>query len=59
MPEWNWMTMSRQGNINLVVADCPAYVEDLCAYPFRRDERKQLLAGIFSDSLVEMQKDEM
>ena len=51
------MTMSRQGNMNLVVADCPAYVEDLCAYPFRRDERGQLLAGIFSDSLVEMQKD--
>lgn len=52
------MDMSNKGNMNLVVASCPAFKAGLCAYPFRKDtERGQLLEQIFSDALVAMAED--
>ena len=52
------MSMSEEGDMNLAVAECPAYTRDLCAYAFLKDsERGTLLAQIFSDTLVEMQED--
>ena len=52
------MDLSRKGNMNLALADCPAFETYLCAYPFKKEtERGQLLAKIFSDSLDEMARD--
>ena len=52
------MDMSRKGNMNLALADCPAFETYLCAYPFKKDtERGQLLEKLFSTSLDEMAKD--
>lgn len=52
------MTASNTGDLNLAVADCPAYAADLCAYPFVKDsERAQLICQIFSETLTEMEAD--
>ena len=52
------MSMSMEGDMGLAVADCPAYVFDVCAYPFVKDSpRAELLCQIFSDTLTEMEED--
>ena len=52
------MSMSNEGELGLAVADCPAYIRGLCAYPFLKDSlRAELICQIFSDTLVEMEAD--
>ena len=52
------LSTSDAGEMNLAVADCSAYVNDYCGYPFVKDsERGKLLQQIFSDTIKEMHKD--
>ena len=52
------MTMSKEGNMGLAVADCPAYKSDLCAYVFRKDNaRADTIRELFSGALEEMKAD--
>lgn len=52
------LSTSDAGEMNLAVADCPAYVNDYCGYPFVKDSaRAKLLQQIFSDTIKEMHED--
>lgn len=52
------MSMSAEGDMNLAVADCPAYVSDLCAYVFLKDNvRADTIRELFNGALEEMKAD--
>lgn len=52
------MTMSNEGDMDLAVADCPAYVSNLCAYYFLKDSnRADSIRELFNTALEEMKAD--
>lgn len=52
------MSMSNEGNMNLAAADCPAYVNNLCAYCFVKDSaRADTIRELFNTALEEMKAD--
>lgn len=52
------LSTSDAGEMNLSVAECPAYVADYCGYAFVKDSaRAELLEQIFSDTIKEMHDD--
>lgn len=52
------LSTSDAGEMNLSVAECPAYVADYCGYAFVKDSaRAELLEQIFSDTIKEMHED--
>lgn len=52
------MSMSDEGDMNLAVADCPAYISNLCAYYFLKDNaRADAIREMFNTALEEMKAD--
>lgn len=52
------LSTSDAGEMNLSVAECPAFVNDYCGYAFVKDtERGALLQQLFSDTIKEMHDD--
>lgn len=52
------LSTSDAGEMNLGVAECPAYVSDYCGYAFVKDNaRAELLEQIFTDTIKEMHED--